>query len=412
MQKIKFTDQIIEGLPFAPPGTLHRFTDETVENMRVFIGGGYKAFYYTAKHDSTGTYHWQLGWFPSMTTQDARDLAIRLNRTTSAVQPPADRHADSEGSTFAEVVETYVAWLPHRNRNKSVAAETNFFQRYIQNPSVNRFLSKKVKDVTDRDIAEIVEGIRRGGAPTTARNCLIKLGTMFRWSMSPDRRRQFGLEVNPMAFLSPRTLGLAKRRGRRRHLSTRELQAYLTVIDLLPSASDRAITKALALSGRRLSDLTMIRWPDVDLERQRFWHHNWKSIAQPVPISDAMAALFATLLESSHEPDGFVFGAGAENKGPRNRSRLKAEIDRRMAEWLVLNGSEPLERWSWQDLRRTVLVLLLELGVDWATAMSAIGSGRASGEFSNDRGVCKALDLLSRELDAIRSGEKRNDRLD
>lgn len=63
MQKIKFTDQIIEGLPFAPPGEHHQFADETVNNMRVLVGGGYKAFYYIAT-SKTGRHLWQLGWFP------------------------------------------------------------------------------------------------------------------------------------------------------------------------------------------------------------------------------------------------------------------------------------------------------------------------------------------------------------
>ncbi|ASJ60579.1 tyrosine-type recombinase/integrase [Sinorhizobium meliloti] len=409
MQKIKFTDQIIEGLPFAPPGEHHQFADETVNNMRVLVGGGYKAFYYIAT-SKTGRHLWQLGWFPGMKTQDAREMAIRLDQTTNAVQPATDRDTDPHGSTFAEVAEAYVAWLPFRPRNTSVAAETKFFRRYIQNPSVNSCLSKKMKDVTDQDIAEIVEGIRRRGAPTTARNCLVKLGTMFRWSMRPERRRQFGLEVNEMAFLSPRTLGFAKQRARTRRLSSRELQAYLTVIEQLASASDRAIAKALAFTGRRLSELTMIRWQDVDLDRHRFWHHDERSIAKPIPISDAMAALLAALRTYGPEPDGFVFGAGGDRKGPRNRSRLKAEIDRRMAEWLVVNGGEPPKHWRWQDLRRTVHALLVELGVDWVTAMSAIGSG--SREVSNDRGVRKALELLARELDAIRRGAGRSDLLD
>ncbi|WP_183722813.1 hypothetical protein [Rhizobium sp. BK060] len=52
--------------------------------------------------------------------------------------------------------------------------------------------------VTDSDVAGLVEAIRRREAPTLARNCLLKLRAMFAWAMLSDRRRSFGLEANPV----------------------------------------------------------------------------------------------------------------------------------------------------------------------------------------------------------------------
>ncbi|WP_411567489.1 phage integrase central domain-containing protein [Sinorhizobium meliloti] len=56
---------------------------------------------------------------------------------------------------------------------------------------------KPIDQVTDSDVADLVEATRCRGTPALARNCLVKVRTMFAWAMAPDRRRGFGLRQNP-----------------------------------------------------------------------------------------------------------------------------------------------------------------------------------------------------------------------
>ncbi|MGR9296991.1 tyrosine-type recombinase/integrase [Rhizobium leguminosarum] len=408
MQKVDLNDEIIRGMPYAAPGQHQEFADETIDNMRIVVAGTRKAFYYVPSFMQDGHVHWRLGWFPSMNTEDAREIANRLNRTTASFAPDG---AGATTWTFADVAEAYLEWLPSRDRNRSTGSEIKFFRRHILDPAVNRWRDKPIGAVIDDDVATLVYAIRSRGAKTTARNCLAKMRTMFRWAMRPDRRQQFGLRHNPVDNLTPRLLDLKPRPRLRWHLSIRELQAYLTVIDDLPNRRDRALAWMLALTGARLVELTAARWSDIDLDRKLWARRSYLSDQiSRTPISSAVAALLADLRETfAPEPDDFVFGAEAGKRVPKDRSRMKALVGRRMEEWLVSDGSRPLEPWTWCDMRRTVRIILANLGLDFGPNRSVFGRNGISLAYYGESKLRAALDLLAEELDAVRSGARTDD---
>lgn len=324
-------------------------------------------------------------------------------------QEIGDAKAVDAGPSFTEVCEAYLAYLPDRPRNRSVPEEVKFFRRYVMNPDLNRWANKPMSQVTDIDVAGLIEALVRRGTLTLARNCLIKVRTMLSWAMAPNRRAMFGLNDNPALHLTPRMFRL-KVKPRDRVLSRAEVRAYLLACEQLPRISDEVLGKCLLFVPCRLDDLTRSKWSDFDLDQMRWTSEGWShSHLPPVqPLSQAGTALLEELRSLARPAvEEFVFGKG----GSRSRSRMKSMIDFRMKRILGQAGIE-FSDWRWNDLRRTALLLMLcDLNVTWEVARIVVG--RTSNGFSTFRrdhpAVRDAVERLAQELVAIRDGIQRPD---
>nr|WP_234706458.1 hypothetical protein [Sinorhizobium meliloti] len=151
-----------------------------------------------------------------------------------------------------------------------------------------------------------------------------------------------------------------------------------------------------------------MKWSDVDLGR-KLWSvpGEWHS---PHPkaqvLSDAGTALLEELrLLDKPAADDFVFGRAANNRGPKNRSRMKKMIDYRMKSILGDAGIE-FRDWRWNDLRRTVFELLVSIDVSSGVAQIVVGRA-PSGllELYPHGAVRAALQRLAEEIAAIRDGK-------
>jgi len=398
MFKLDLTDDIIRQLPFAAPGECMEFADATVDNMRIVVAAAFKAFFYVPNSISEGNVRWRLGRFPETGTERARDLAHRLNQIMAR---RGDEEPVERGATFAAVGEAYLSWLPFRPRNRSADADARFVRRYVLDPATNPWMDKPIAAVTDADVATLVASLLRRPAPALARNCLIKLRAMFAWAMHFERRRAFGLETNPIADLTPRLLGLRIPR-RYRRLRPFELQAYLAACERLASASDRALTEALLLTGLKAYELTAMKWSDLDCEQGLWMRRDPTGRIVELALSDAMVAVLKDLRgDPPSDEDGLVFG---RTRSTRDFSRLKREIDRHMEKAVAAASYDP-EPWRWMDLRRSMFAMLLEGGLDWEMASAAVGKG----ELPVLRACCQriraALNRHADDLDSIRRGD-------
>ncbi len=316
--------------------------------------------------------------------------------STTAV-PPAVR--------FIDVCEAYLAYLPSRLRNRSVSDDIRFFRRYLMNPEVNSWTDKPMSEVTDEDVADFVGDFVKQGKPILGRNCLAKVRAMLSWAMAPDRRRVFGLEANPVLHLTPRVLDLNVR-GRPPTLFSRaELRAYLLACERLPKVSDEVLGKSLVYVPGRLNELARARWPDLDIEHRLSTLQPGDGFERVHPLSSASTALLEELRSIARPAaDDFVFGKGAGDKGPKNRSRMKKMVDDHMKQILHETGNE-FREWRWQDLRRTVWALLQDLG--FSNVVAEMVMGRAPRFYSRSTvgaDVREAVERLAVELTAIRDG--------
>jgi integrase len=176
---------------------------------------------------------------------------------------------------------------------------------------------------------------------------------------------------------------------------------------LSAAGKHRALIATMVLAGLRVSELTSLRWRDVDLAAGKLRVEDSKTAAgvRVVDVTpmlrDELAVRKADCEQSG--PDDLVFGTS--NGTERNRSNitrqiLQPAIQRANAE-LAAAGRRPIEGATNHSLRRTFCALLYEAGATPAYVMAQMGHTDAS----------LALEVYSKVMERKRDTGERMDAL-
>lgn len=387
MQKMKLTDKLVESLPLALKGERYEVADSIDGKMRLRIGTRRKTFICVARFGgSDHPTRRKMGDYPNIRTADARKIVSEWEGLIEArIDPKAEaERAEAEKvlrrrHTFRSVMEDYIAFIPSREFNRAVAAEIKRIRANILNPNVNPWIEKPVYEVTDVDVASLIESIRMRPAPTEAYCTFSIMRTFFNWAISPARRTHFGLTLNPIAGLTHKKLGL-RARQRDRVFDQSEARAYLSAAALTPYPYG-SFAMALILTGQRLMDVAGMRWSELKLE-QKLWEipeQRYKTGRNHmVPLSDAMVLLLAELERHMPEEHGdFVFSTTNGRTHINGFSKAKDAFDKLMV--AAIEEDNPLamiKSWTWHDVRRTVRTQFEAFANKSEIAEAAIGHGK------------------------------------
>lgn len=418
MKRERLHDDYIDDLVLA--GHRYEIYDEKIPNLAIRIGARRKTFILVSRFGANGkTVRRAIGTFPHTTTADARSRAADWNALQKdGVDPAVEQAARREAemlrlrSTFRLVMEDYIAYLPLRERNRSSDEDEAFIRANILNPARNTWLDKPISQVTDDDVASLVEDLKARGVLTTAYKTLKMLRTFFNWGMLPSRRKLIGLEYNPIRDLTPRLMGLRKRL-RTRVLDYREIRAFLAAAAATPPPY-RDCFRALIETGQRIGEVSRMRWPYIDLE-MRTWlipgNTSKPEDDHTVPLSDAMIAMLVRLrAEQPYDQGDFVFSSSRGKYPLTNFSKKKdAFLEEFNASLPAGPHGEPPRRWTWHDVRRTVRTQLEPIVSRREVAEAAIGHSKAGmdriyNHYSYRREVRKAFNIWSGLLAKIEAG--------
>ncbi len=419
MDRQHLTDRLIAGLEFAPDNaSRYEINDASVENLAVRVGAKKKSFILVArfKGKDKSTSRRTLGKFPSMNTAAARSAAQIWNeKIQEGIDPAEEINAEKtrelmrQRSTFASVMEDYIAYLPTRERNLHTVKDIKFIRAQILNPKGNPWLHKPISDVTDEDVIQLVMGIVKRGAPTQAFHCFKTLKTFFSWVMVPPRKNDAGMSANPIEYIRANQLRL-RINQRVRVFEYEEARAFLLATTTMPYPYGPCL-RALIETGQRKGAVSGMRWSQINFER-KIWtipgSHSPAATAgrtskgdgdHLVPLSNRMVNLLREIHSSL--PDGhgdFVFSASNGRRPLDNFSRLKfqksaskedsesdgADLDATKGafERIMLDlyasyapGRE-MKPWVWHDVRRTVRTHLEPITGRTEVAETAIGHGQ------------------------------------
>ncbi|MDX1195820.1 DUF4102 domain-containing protein [Sinorhizobium medicae] len=395
MERRHLNDTVIAKLPFARSADdRYQISDASIENLFIRVGSKSKTFTLVARFGgSTNPSRRPIGKFPEMSTAEAREIADGWNEQIDRGIDPAVEKARIEEeetrieeekalrrrSTFASVMEDYIAYLPTRERNRSSSDTEASIRRELLNPERNPWMKKPISEVSDIDVSALVTAIRMRGAKTQAFACLKLLRTFFGWAMLPERRQAIGLERNPIVALTPRLMKLRKR-VRSRVFDYREIHAFITAAASMEYPYG-PFARTLLEVGQRNGEVSKMRWSHLDLERKVWTIPGGTSKSEHdhiVYLSDAMVGMLKLLRAGQSSGHGdFVFSSSNGQRPIANLSKRKTDFQERFGrEFSRVAPGTILRHWTWHDVRRTVRTQLEPIVGRREVAEAAIGHGK------------------------------------
>lgn len=219
--------------------------------------------------------------------------------------------------------------------------------------------SKRVQEITRRDVLELLDGVVDRGAPIGAKNTLAAIRKLFNWCVERDI-----LQTSPAAGVKPP----AHAKARDRVLNENELASVWRSTRPMPYPFG-PIFQLLILTGARRGEIGELEWQEVHQEEIRLEGHRTKN-GEPhlVPLSMPARKIFAHLPKINGAK--YVFTVTG-NTAVSGWSKAKAALD----------DASGVHNWRTHDLRRVIATGLQRLGFRLEVIESVLGhtSGSRAG---------------------------------
>ena len=250
--------------------------------------------------------------------------------------------------------------------------------------------NKLIQEIRRRDVIELLDEVQDRGSPIMANRVLAAVRRMFVWCVERGV-----IEASPCAGIRPP----AVERSRDRVLSDDELRDVWLATEKVGWPFG-PLAKLLILTGQRLNEVSRMRWTEIDIDA-----HVWtiprertkNDIAHSVPLSSQSLAILRVLPVIPGDI-GLVFTTtGYSSVG--GFSRAKTRIDGAIAR--ARPSSEPLQRWTFHDLRRTAASGMARLRIDIHVVEKVLN--HSSGSFAGIVGVYQRHTFAEEKREALQA---------
>jgi integrase len=298
-----------------------------------------------------------------------------------------------EWPTVEEVVREYLS-RHARPKKRSWREDARMLHRDV----LPAWARRRARDVTARDVRQLLDAIVDRGAPIQANRTLAVVRRMFNWAAAPDRA-MVPQGSNPCRGLERP----APERQRERVLSADELRALWQALDgeTLEIAS---LFRLYMLTAQREAEVRTLRWADVDLAA-RWWTipaaRAKNGRAHRVPLSPEAVEILHTQL-ALRTASAWIFPS-ERTRGCRGRPyKAMHRLRRRSA----------ISDFTPHDLRRTAASHMTSLGVPRLVVMKLLnhterGVTAAYDRYGYDREKVEAVILWAQRLGEIVEGGRR-----
>jgi integrase len=280
-----------------------------------------------------------IGTFPKLTVEEARSAARNaLAKAQLGHDAALERERARDAETVNQLIDLWLTDAAHINRrtgaqrsSQSIQGEIGRIEAHIRpllgarrladlhRSDVEKFRDQVARGVSRRDRKTKLRGVARvrGGNGTATRTVRL-LASIFAFGV--DRRL---LSENPA-----RGVRLVPGRAMNRFLSEAELGRLGAVLQDMEvvGASPYAVMaiRLLALTGARRSEITGLRWSNVDLEHSMLRLQESKTGAKIIPLAPPAVALI-----NAHQPNlnsPFLFPATSGKGHIQNLGRVWATV--------------------------------------------------------------------------------------
>lgn len=350
--KVALTDRTIKSLRPPADGRIDVW-DETLPGFGLRVSSTGRRTWVLMYRRNGLLRRFTLGIYPALGLADARQKARdALHDVAHGGDPATTKIAERHGETFADLAHEYVE--RHAKKKRSGGREDirilygsphkKKTGKRPHEPLVKRWGAMKVKDISRRDVRNLLEEIA-DRAPIMANRTLALIRKMFNFGIERD-----WVEANPCQMIKR----LAPERQRDRVLSEDEIRRLWTALD-----EEHPIMASLfrlrLLTAQRGGEIHGATWQEIDLDRG-WWtipkERSKNGLAHRVPLSPPTLKLLKDLKKEVGDSP-WVFPS-TRKTGPHiayAQNAIERIIERSKVEF------------RGHDLRRTAASLMVGAGV-------------------------------------------------
>lgn len=336
-----------------------------------------------------------LGGYPAVSLVKARKAATTAlgHVATAGTDPAAAKQAARLGETVGDLAQDYLA--RHAKRHKRSWRED---ERMLDAEVLPAWKTRKVKDLTRRDVRDLVEAIAERGAPIMANRYLALVRKMLNFAIQRD-----WIEANVASLIAKP----GAERSRDRVLTDDEIQLVWAACGAERPAICTLMRLRL-LTAQRGGELARLRWTDIE--------GNWltlpttatkNKLAHRVFLAPAAQRILNTLPRIEGCDYVFPGPSGTRPVGDVKKAgrRIAARV---LATLRETDATAEAFDFRGHDLRRTAATKMADAGISQADIAKVLnhaeGGPRATmvyNRYAYDREKRIALETWARTLAAI-----------
>lgn len=354
-----------------------------------------------------------LGDYPDLTLskarEDAADLRPALRRgddPAAAKRARTERPTDTVEALAREYLEKHA--LPRKDTGKED-------QRVLDRDVLPKIGARRVRDLTRREVRDVIEAIAARGAPIMANRTLEVVRKMLNFGIKRD-----WLDANPAAGIEKPGIEVS----RDRVLTDDEIRKLWRLLSHFPTTPEKqapgrkratspkddpfcpvsptlaAVQKVRLITAQRGGEVVRMRWKDLDLDAG-WWtiprEHSKNGQPHRVPLTDDAIAIIEAQQPDPDEREGDVFTS-------RQGARVVARLPKAGAACARALGFE----FRSHDLRRTAATRMAAAGIPRESISAVLNhvqggpvATRTYDRYDRDAEKRVALETWSRELARI-----------
>lgn len=328
MNKMAFTKSAIAAIEGTGKIAYHYDTKQAGLMLMVSPAGA--KTYYLQRRIAGQFERIKLGKPETMTVEQARTAAAKLNGTIAAGANPAEaKRAARAEPTFAEVLSLFLK-EKRSDKGRPLGERTKSEYKRIADQYLNGLLSRKLSAVK----ADAVKAAHRKiKSDSTANQARALISSVFNWA----RREGITDVPNPAAALRRRSM-----EGRDRWVQPDELPRFFAALE---ASTLRDFFWLGLLTGARRSNLQAMRWQDIDLDSAVWRIPRTKNYdPQNVTLAPEAVMILRDRLDTRTHGETFVFPGDGKT----------GHLVEPKAAWRGVLKRAGIENLRLHDLRRTL----------------------------------------------------------
>ena len=328
-----------------------------------------------------------IGPYPLIAIAEARRRATAALGDVAAGKDPAAEKASARAAARADsddmveaVVNDFVKLYAARNTRDWRETE-----RILKKDVVSRWHGRHLGEIERKHVAKLLDEIIDRGAPVGANRVFAQLRKMCSWAVERGIIR-----LNPCHGISRPTTETARERA----LSDHELALVWRGAEGLGYPFG-PIVRSLILTAQRRDEVGGLVWDELDLDGALWTLPAVRSKNRrehTIPLAPLAVAILRA--QQPFADSSFLFSAGG--KPPSGFAKAKERLDKYVGKQ---NGGEPIEPWTFHDLRRTAASGMAKIGVDLPVIEKVLN--HVSGSFAGIVGIYQRHDFAAEKRDAL-----------